>query len=163
MPVDLFLSLSLLVNLVLIFKVTSLARMISSHDFISADHQEEIETINREVNRVLHASEIQLTKQSLKIKKQNQMIGAFAVANSHLVRAPLARILGLVELLSGDFDLPSPEREVLLEKLKKSSTELDIIIQEVANMLRTKPNTMIKKYKMDELLKQSNQLVGESH
>jgi len=135
--------------------------LFSAHKVTAAEYQEELDTINLEISDILLSLETKLSSQSSKIEKQQQMIGAYAIANSHLVRAPLARILGLVELLSGDFNIPSDERKVLLEKLKSSSKELDTVIQEVAKMLRMKPDKMIRKYKMEELFVLPKDLVGE--
>lgn len=65
-----------------------------------------------------------------KIKRQNQEISEIAHAQSHLVRAPLARIMGLV-IYMREFGFDSEEKQMLLDSLMSSCEELDIQIREV--------------------------------
>ncbi len=69
------------------------------------------------------------------IEVQNEKLKEIAWMQSHVVRAPLARIMGLIELLK---DSSSPidekERAQLLEDILRSATEFDEIIR---NIVRT--------------------------
>jgi PAS domain S-box-containing protein len=71
------------------------------------------------------------------VKVQNEILKEIAWAQSHLVRAPLARIMGLVSLLEdGDleFDEDSPiqnEKDVRKEIIR-SANELDKIISDIS-------------------------------
>lgn len=66
------------------------------------------------------------------IEVQNEKLKKIAWTQSHVVRAPIARIMGLVELLK---DSSSPiveiEKEQLLKHLLHSATELDEIITNI--------------------------------
>ena len=64
------------------------------------------------------------------IKAQNEKLKKIAWTQSHLVRAPLARIMGLAELLK-DPDSPIPEKQTLLDHLVNSASELDEIIKKI--------------------------------
>lgn len=65
------------------------------------------------------------------IEKQNQQLLEIAWIQSHQVRAPLARIMAIVDLLVNN--CPNEESRLLLEYLAKSSAELDGAI---ANILK---------------------------
>ena len=68
------------------------------------------------------------------IEAQNEKLKKIAWTQSHVVRAPLARIMGLIELLMDD---PSPvdkkEKEQLLKHLLHSATEFDKIIRNIVH------------------------------
>lgn len=66
-----------------------------------------------------------------KIEEQNKKFKEIEWIQSHLVRAPLARIMGLVELLK-DF-VPGDDKDELLEHLTNSANELDSIIINIAD------------------------------
>ncbi len=62
------------------------------------------------------------------IEKQNEQFGKIAWLQSHKVRAPLARIMGLTALLKHD---NLKDQKELIDFIHKSSEELDEIIKEV--------------------------------
>jgi PAS domain S-box-containing protein len=65
------------------------------------------------------------------IEKQNQTLLEIAWIQSHVVRAPLARLMGLVDLM--EMELKSPEEGIttLMNYIKDSAEELDQIIREI--------------------------------
>jgi PAS domain S-box-containing protein len=65
-----------------------------------------------------------------RIRISEKKLDDIAFINAHEVRAPLASILGLVNLL--DFENVSEESKLILNHLKKSSNELERIIHKVA-------------------------------
>ncbi|GAB3665133.1 hypothetical protein GCM10028791_40860 [Echinicola sediminis] len=65
------------------------------------------------------------------IKSHNQEFSRIAFAQSHLVRAPLARIMGLV-IHMREFGFDPDEQEMLLDSLMKSCEELDSQLREIA-------------------------------
>lgn len=75
-----------------------------------------------------------LVKQrSIKIEDQLSVIVRYAHMNSHEVRGPLARILGLLYIISKEEDKTS--REDLLQKINLSAAELDEIIKKMNRLL----------------------------
>lgn len=65
------------------------------------------------------------------IEKQNEIFRDIAWTQSHIVRAPLARLMGLVEILKvEDFDL-MPIQELIVE-INNSALELDAVIGEIS-------------------------------
>ena len=66
------------------------------------------------------------------IEKQNEKLKEIAWIQSHVVRAPLARMMGLINLMKHQgFD--SPDNEELYNYLMTSANEFDEIIKEVTN------------------------------
>lgn len=76
-----------------------------------------------------------LTKEIIQIfsiQTQNKKLREIAWTQSHIVRAPLARIMGLVNLLNDDTMLSTNSKE-LVEMITDSSRELDDIIRDIVN------------------------------
>lgn len=65
------------------------------------------------------------------IEEQNKKFKEIAWIQSHLVRAPLARVMGLVDLLK-NFE-PGDDKDELLLHLENSAKELDAIIINIAD------------------------------
>ncbi|GHA28004.1 hypothetical protein GCM10007103_06870 [Salinimicrobium marinum] len=66
------------------------------------------------------------------IKKQNDGLKEIAWAQSHIVRAPLARLKGLVDLL-GMGELEEVNREEIIKNIKSSADELDNILRGIVH------------------------------
>ena len=65
------------------------------------------------------------------IEKQNKKLLEIAWTQSHVVRAPLSRIMGLTELMKDSTD-SEEEKEELLALLQTSANELDDIIKNIS-------------------------------
>jgi len=70
------------------------------------------------------------------IENQNVKLREIAWEQSHIVRAPLARMMGIVCIL-GDLKLTSSEFNVWLERFTESAGELDNIIKDISNKAQT--------------------------
>ncbi|RIW14982.1 PAS domain S-box protein [Algoriphagus lacus] len=66
------------------------------------------------------------------IEKQNQTFREIAWIQSHVVRAPLARLLGLVSLLESEISDQFEETTTLVNYIKDSAIELDEIVREIS-------------------------------
>ncbi len=64
-----------------------------------------------------------------KIEEQNKVLKDIAWTQSHIVRAPLARLLGGIDLLSYETDKEKAERLMVI--IKDSAQELDDIVKEI--------------------------------
>ena len=69
-------------------------------------------------------------KVSEELEKQNQQLKEIAWTQSHMVRAPLTRIMGLANALQKGI-VPDSERQQFLDYIKKSSDELDDVIKDI--------------------------------
>ncbi|AFL85135.1 PAS domain S-box [Belliella baltica DSM 15883] len=68
------------------------------------------------------------------IEKQNEKLKEIAWIQSHVVRAPLARLMGLVNLISMTEDSdPEIDKNELLQHILNSTEELDKIIRDITN------------------------------
>ena len=68
----------------------------------------------------------------LNLERQNSQLKEIAWTQSHVVRAPLARLIGLVKMFKKN--LVSPEEETLMiDYILKSANELDAVIHEITN------------------------------
>jgi light-regulated signal transduction histidine kinase (bacteriophytochrome) len=65
------------------------------------------------------------------IQKQNDKLKSIAWIQSHIVRAPLARMMGLIDMLKEDIPTDIDEKE-LLGYLLDSASELDKIIHDIS-------------------------------
>lgn len=66
------------------------------------------------------------------IEKQNAAFREIAWIQSHVVRAPLARLMGLVSLLANEQAVEDEETKTLLHYIQTSAEELDQIIREIS-------------------------------
>lgn len=73
------------------------------------------------------------------LKKQNKRFKEIAFTQSHVVRAPLSRLMGLVNLI-GQTDKKDPDFDTLLSSVQFSAADLDSVIRRI-----------VGKTKMDEL------------
>jgi PAS domain S-box-containing protein len=67
------------------------------------------------------------------IEEQNKKFKEIAWIQSHIVRAPLARVMGLVDLLKDQ--RPGDETDILIEHLTNSARDLDAIIVRIADKM----------------------------
>lgn len=67
------------------------------------------------------------------IEDQNEKLKKIAWTQSHIVRAPLARLMGLIELISStDIKMDEKEQMFTLKAVLDSANELDAIIKDIA-------------------------------
>lgn len=76
-------------------------------------------------------SELQQT--ILEINKQNETLKEIAWIQSHVVRAPLARMLGLISLIKLNSYPGNMNQEQILNLIVESAMELDVTIKDISN------------------------------
>jgi signal transduction histidine kinase len=91
---------------------------------------DEVNSANEEL-RILNKHLDTLVKERTKeLENRNIQLSGFAFINSHLLRAPLARILGLSYIITDE--VKSLEEKVLLQKFVQACQELDKIVSLMA-------------------------------
>ena len=85
--------------------------------------QEELQQINENLNNLV-------MERTRTLLSQNETLTNHAYINAHKVRSPLARILGLVNLINREIELTENGKD-LLHHLNLSANELDDILTEV--------------------------------
>lgn len=126
---NLFSTASIIVFVMYIFKSgyeRTQKKLQMQHDMM-AHQKEEIEVINNNLEQLI----IDRTE---KIKDQESRISHFAFINAHKVRSPLARIIGLLNLIDLDNDKDHAFKECL-PKLRTNADELNEMLREVNSTL----------------------------
>ncbi len=109
------------------------------------DKNLQIEKINQKLAEVNESLEHIVDQRTNVLKEQNQKLAEYAFINAHNLRAPLARVMGLVNLL---LDKPEPEEQpVILNHLKTSSEDLDSVVKSIRDAI----NEGISAYEAGEI------------
>lgn len=87
---------------------------------------EEVKTHNENLDELVK-------KRSKKIEEQLNLFHEYADINSHEVRAPLARILGLLYIIEREED--KQEKAELIKRINKAAKELDDVIRHMNRLL----------------------------
>lgn len=72
------------------------------------------------------------------LEATNRQLREIASDQSHLVRAPLARILGITYLIQHPEDVSDKEMLTLIQSLEDSAKELDLALIEISQKMNTK-------------------------
>lgn len=89
---------------------------------------EEVRALNDNLEKIVHS-------RTEKINEQLQLLDKYVHMNSHEVRGPLARILGLISLIK--MDKENMTQPGLVEKLTQAAEELDLVIRKMNRLLET--------------------------
>jgi len=89
--------------------------------------------LNEELQQLNKTLENRIEERSQQLKLQNQKLAEYAFVNAHKLRAPVASIIGLIQLLNQE--LEQGERDVILNHLKTCSIQLDSVIQQISRNL----------------------------
>ena len=93
---------------------------------------EELRRANEEIITMNNNLETVVQKRTEELKRKNKQLKEYLASHSHIVRAPLARILGLVDLYEpGD----TKNLDFINENLHKSALELDQALRDMNNKL----------------------------
>ena len=107
---------------------------LATQNDILAEKNRSIEELNRNVIEANENLEVKIALRTAAIREQNKRIEEYAFINAHKLRAPVASILGIINLLQRE--VTPEERALLTEYLKKSSDELDRVIRAISNTLQ---------------------------
>ncbi|HCW08093.1 MAG TPA: hypothetical protein DGG95_12095, partial [Cytophagales bacterium] len=129
--------------------------LIQSHEEISAQRDlvatqnEALEkaklVIEAQRNEIAQRNEFleeEVESRTKELVAYNNQLEQFAFVSSHNLRAPVARILGLTNLLN-TVQISENERQYILDKLQVSAKELDQIIHDLNFILEIKKNTSV--------------------
>lgn len=88
--------------------------------------------LNEELQQLNRNLEERITERTSQLTIQNQRLTEYTFINAHKLRAPVASILGLINLVH---QVSPDEREAILGHLKTCGDQLDSIIREVSRNL----------------------------
>ncbi|MCX7637128.1 MAG: GAF domain-containing protein [Cyclobacteriaceae bacterium] len=121
-------------------RIVQLLKQIRNQNHQALEKSREIERLNEKlfaVNQQLtqaneHLEEA-VRQRTMELEKQNLQLTEYAFINSHLLRAPLARVLGLLQLIQLEA-LPLRDKQ-LVDALFTSAHELDTVVRNISEML----------------------------
>ena len=95
---------------------------------------EELKSSNDNIVELNENLERMVKERTDKINDQLSQLSKYAHMNAHEVRAPLARMLGLMQLIKHN-DIPEDQKAELIDMLDDASNELDTIVKEMNRLL----------------------------
>jgi hypothetical protein len=108
--------------------------VISQRDAL-AEKTMKIESLHNELSEINKNLEQTVVQRTEALKDQSKHLEAYAFITAHNVRAPLARVMGIVNLL--EKDISPAEQKLLLDYLKTASCELDAVIRSLSQTLHS--------------------------
>ena len=108
------------------------SKLEQSYATLREQHQSILQ-LNEELNSINEMLEEKVQERTKVLEERNTQLTEYAFINSHLLRAPLSRILGLANLLTHE-DLGSEHKD-MVEALATSTSELDKIIRKISDLL----------------------------
>jgi GAF domain-containing protein len=109
------------------------AELLSKNSEIESMNSE-LCTLNEELRSTNDMLEETVRARTLALETQNKQLMEYAFINSHLLRAPLSRILGISNLIITE--IKQIETMELLEALVNSTKELDGIVRKISLLLQ---------------------------
>lgn len=91
-----------------------------------------LEEQKNQIEKMNEILEDRVKQRTQELEIQNKRLAEYAFINSHLLRGPLSRILGLINLLDQDKTM---EKAELILLLRKSGNELDAIVKKITDAL----------------------------
>ncbi|WP_018615801.1 PAS domain-containing protein [Segetibacter koreensis] len=92
--------------------------------------RKQYEQLLKSLNNTLDAKARELTTYVNAIEAQNERLRKIAWTQSHMVREPLTRIMGIAKLLV-DHTVPPEQKNEMLNHVLKSANELDKVIRDI--------------------------------
>lgn len=92
------------------------------------EYEHQIKEQNRKIGQMNEVLEQKVQLRTEELEKQNHALREYAFINSHMLRGPLSRVLGLINLLAMN---KSHDDANVLKLLRKSSDELDQIVRKI--------------------------------
>ncbi|MCA6368037.1 MAG: hypothetical protein IM631_21310 [Cytophagales bacterium] len=108
---------------------------------------------NRQLEEQVAARTQALMIKADELERQNQQLEQFSHITAHNLRGPVARILGLTNLFDSSH-LPAPDNAIIVDKLRVSAQDLDVIIREMSNIVNIqKRNVTLEKVELAPIIK----------
>lgn len=106
-------------------QLQNIAEELQEQNQKNTTQQEEIKTINENLESII-------AERIKEIEEKNKDLSEYAFINAHLLRAPLSRVLGLVDLMALDVDEGTSANLALI---KANAKRVDMIIKKINDTL----------------------------
>lgn len=98
------------------------------------NYEDNLEKVNNQLNSLNLALELKINERAQEIISQREKLTNYAYYNAHKLRAPLARLLGLISLIDNNF-LEKEEISPVVKKIQQAGGELDDIVKEINKII----------------------------
>ncbi|WP_420582923.1 ligand-binding sensor domain-containing protein [Reichenbachiella sp.] len=112
---------------------------------------EELNAFNDSLNELNENLEKTVVERTNELVEKNKKLSDYAFLNAHNLRAPVANIKGLIQLMN--LDLTPKEKEDYIEKIKEQVEDVDAVLFDINQ--RLKKDTLIDNDDIEEILNQS--------
>nr|WP_236676355.1 GAF domain-containing protein [Chryseolinea lacunae] len=112
------------------------------------EYEKHIKDQSRKIAHMNEVLEDRVKHRTEELEAQNKRLSEYAFINSHLLRGPLSRILGLINLLDHDKDLKESD---LIVPLRKSGEELDQIVRKITEALNDGKHLTVERLRDEEV------------
>lgn len=92
-----------------------------------AEQTAQIEQTNSEIQTIRDGLQEKVIERTKKLEEENKKLLEYSFINAHLVRAPMANIIGIAELNSNDPNF---------EKIREGILEMDEVVRKIADVLK---------------------------
>ncbi|GAB4399084.1 MAG: hypothetical protein OHK0053_18680 [Microscillaceae bacterium] len=97
--------------------------------------RQRIEKARRQVAFLNQNLEAIVASRTAELKSRNSQLASYAFMNAHKVRGPLARVLGLFQVLEIQGYENATETAILIANMQRAALEMDFVIQEINQQL----------------------------
>jgi signal transduction histidine kinase len=118
---------------------------------------EDLNSANYELTSMNDDLDLIVKNRTAELEERNYQLTEYAFINSHLLRAPLARVLGLTDLIR--IESTDPKTEELMDKLFNSCEELDEIIKLMSTQLSD--GSILNLAQKEELKNKINEIIKQ--
>lgn len=108
-----------------------LEKLVKDRTLVLEEQNVEIQKQKEEIREMYERLEELVKKRTFQLEERNSIIQKYSFSNSHLVRAPLARILGLTNLAR----IEKKASLELIEMIQMNAKELDEVVRQMNRIL----------------------------
>lgn len=109
---------------------------ISSQNIEIMEQANELKILNSSLSKLNNNLEKAVEERTVELNSKNQKLAQYAFLNAHKLRAPVARILGLIQLYRYP-EVLEKESTIIVDKLTHSAMELDEVVSDINNKLES--------------------------
>lgn len=92
------------------------------------DYERRLRQQSKEITRMNELLEQRVKERTAELQSRNELLTEYAFINSHLLRSPVSKILGLIDLL--EIDKTGDPKE-MMNHLKHACNDLDVIVKKI--------------------------------
>jgi ligand-binding sensor domain-containing protein/signal transduction histidine kinase len=117
---------------------------IASQRDLLAQKNTELSEVRKLIEQQNHTLDQEVKERTKELVEYNQQLEQFAFIAAHNLRAPVARILGLRQLLSLD-NISAEEEKMITEKMAQTAEDLDRVVMDINTILEVRKNNTLSK------------------